>query len=61
MDIEGGETAALRGSVKILAERHAVWFIALYDQSFTEIPMLLASQNYTLDWVRHGEICARAA
>jgi FkbM family methyltransferase len=26
MDIEGGETAALRGSAKILAERHAVWF-----------------------------------
>ena len=31
MDIEGGETAALHGSVKILAERHAVWFIALHD------------------------------
>jgi FkbM family methyltransferase len=61
MDIEGGETAALRGSVKILAERHAVWFIALHDLAYTEIPKLLASQNYTLNWVRRGEICARAA
>ena len=53
MDIEGGEIAALRGSVTILTERHAIWFIALHGQAFTEIPKLLASQNYTLNWVRH--------
>ena len=61
MDIEGGETAALHRSVKILAERHAVWFIALHDLTYAELPMLLASQNYKLDWVTHDEICARAA
>src|SRR5262249_42306139 len=33
MDIEGGEIAALRGSVKILAERHPIWFIALHEQA----------------------------
>jgi FkbM family methyltransferase len=60
MDIEGGETAALRGSRKILAERHAVWFIAVHGPACTETPALLASQNYTLEWVTQGEICARA-
>jgi FkbM family methyltransferase len=61
MDIEGEETAALRGSAKILAERHAVWFIAIHDgPAYTETPALLASQNYSLDWVTHGEACARA-
>jgi FkbM family methyltransferase len=60
MDIEGGETAALHGSIKILAERHAVWFIAIHGLACTETPALLASQNYTLAWVREGEICARA-
>ena len=60
MDIEGGETAALRGSAKILAERHTVWFIALHGPAHTETPALLASQNYKLEWVTHDEICARA-
>ncbi len=60
MDIEGGETAALRGSAKILAERHAVWFIALHGLACAETPRLLTSQNYTLDWVTTDEICARA-
>lgn len=61
MDIEGGETAALRGSANILADRHAVWFIAIHDgPAYTETPALLASQNYALEWVTHGEACARA-
>jgi FkbM family methyltransferase len=61
MDIEGGETAALRGSAKILAERRAIWFIATHGGMVrTEISALLTSQNYTLDWVTHSEVCARA-
>ena len=60
MDIEGEETAALRGSAKILAERHAVWFIAVHGPAYIEIPALLASQNYTVKWVTQGEIYARA-
>ena len=62
MDIEGEETAALRGSARILAERHAVWFIATHGNAVrTEISALLTSQNYTLDWVTRSEVCARAA
>ncbi len=61
MDIEGGETAALRGSTKILAERRAVWFIATHGSvARTEISALLTGRNYTLDWVTHSEVCARA-
>jgi len=60
MDIEGEETAALRGSENILAERHAVWFIAVHEgPAYTECPALLASRKYTLHWVTHGEVCAR--
>jgi FkbM family methyltransferase len=62
MDIEGEETAALRGSARILAERHAVWFIATHGSAVrTEISALLSNQNYTLDWVTRSEVCARAA
>ena len=60
MDIEGEETAALHGSANILAERHAVWFIAVHGPAYIEIPALLASQNYTVKWVTQGEIYARA-
>ena len=60
MDIEGEERAALRGSAGILAERNAVWFIAVHGPAYTETPALLASQNYTVKWVTHGEIYARA-
>ncbi len=59
MDIEGGETAALRGSAQILTERNAVWFVALHGTAYTETPALLTSQNYALEWVTRGEICAR--
>jgi FkbM family methyltransferase len=62
MDIEGGETAALRGAENILDERHAIWFISVHDgPSYTECPALLTSKNYSLDWIGHGEACARAA
>jgi FkbM family methyltransferase len=57
MDIEGEEIAALRGSARILAERHAVWFIAVH---WTETEALLASQNYTVKWVTCSELYARA-
>jgi len=60
MDIEGEETAALRGSAKILSERQAVWFIAVHGPAYTETPALLASQDYTVEWVTQTEICARA-
>ena len=61
MDIEGEETAALRGSSRILAERRAVWFTATHGSVVrSEISALLTSQNYTLDWVTHSEVCARS-
>ena len=60
MDIEGEQTAALRGSAKILSERQAVWFIAVHGPAYTETPALLASQDYTVEWVTQTEICARA-
>ena len=56
MDIEGEETAALRGSARILAERHAVWFIAVHGSTVrVEISALLTSQNFTLHWLTHGD------
>ena len=55
------KTAALRGSSRILAERRAVWFIATHGSVVrSEISALLTSQNYTLDWVTHSEVCARS-
>jgi hypothetical protein len=60
MDIEGEETAALRGSANILAERHAVWFIAVHGPAYIEKPAFLARQNYTVKWVTQDEIYARA-
>jgi FkbM family methyltransferase len=61
MDIEGEETAALRGSTSILAERQAVWFIAVHGSAVrTEVSALLTNQNYTLHWVTDSEVCARA-
>jgi FkbM family methyltransferase len=59
MDIEGGETAALRGSTKILAEGHALWFIALHGPAHTQTPELLLGRNYTVEWITDTEICAR--
>jgi hypothetical protein len=49
-----------RGSANILAERHAVWFIAVHGPAYIEIPALPASQNYTVKWVTQGEIYAGA-
>jgi len=44
-----------------LAERRAVWFIATHGSVVrSEISALLTSQNYTLDWVTHSEVCARS-
>ncbi|HEY0567432.1 MAG TPA: FkbM family methyltransferase [Xanthobacteraceae bacterium] len=60
MDIEGAETAALRGATAILGEGKTVWFVAVHAGApYTECPALLTSNGYAIDWITREELCAQ--
>lgn len=58
MDIEGGEALALLGALRILSERHTIWFIELHGDQAKPCIDLLKANGYRVRNVGLNHILA---
>jgi FkbM family methyltransferase len=60
MDIEGGETKALRGAHHTLLDHHPTVFVSLHGpEAEQNCPAYLASLGYSVQWIGRSDIVAK--